>query len=256
MNSKIQNGIINIRCFISKNSPQILTGLGIAGMISSTVLAVKATPKALDLLAAKKEELNTNELSVKETIMAAWKPYIPAGILCVTSTCCLIGATTISTRRQTALATAYTLSEKAFSTYKDKVIETLGEKKEKKIRDEIAQDKVSKDNGEKRQIIVTPSGQTLCMDSISGRYFRSDLDTIRKAVNELNREMLTSNYISLNKFYSSIGLESIKDGDYIGWNVDKGLVELDFDACITDTDEPCIVIDYNIMPYNDYNKYM
>ena len=51
-------------------------------------------------------------------------------------------------------------------------------------------------------------------------------------------------------------IEAIKDGDYIGWNVDKGLVELDFDACITDTDEPCIVIDYNIMPYNDYNRYM
>lgn len=256
MNDKIQNGIKSIRCFISKNSPQILTGLGIAGMIGSTIFAVKATPKALDLLAAKKDELNTDELSVKEIITTAWKPYIPAGILCITSTCCLISATTISTKRQAALATAYTLSEKAFTTYKNKVIETIGEKKEKKIREEIAQDSVSKDNGEKRQIIITPSGQTLCMDSISGRYFRSDLDTIRKAVNELNRELLTSNYISLNKFYSSIGLEGIKDGDYIGWNVDKGLLELDFDACITDTDEPCIVIDYNIMPHNDYNKFI
>ena len=256
MNNKFQNGIMNIRGFISKNAPQILTGLGISGMIGSTILAVKVTPKALDLIAAKKEELKTDELTFVETIKTAWKPYIPAGVLCISSACCLIGATSINTKRQAALATAYSLSEKAFSTYKDKVIETIGEKKEKKIRDEIAQDKVSKDNGEKRQIIVTPSGQTLCMDSISGRYFRSDLDTIRKAVNELNREMLTSNYISLNKFYSSIGLDGIKDGDYIGWNVDKGLLELDFDACITDTDEPCIVIDYNIMPHNDYNKYM
>ena len=128
------------------------------------------------------------------------------------------------------------------------------EKKEKKIRDEIAQDRVNQDNGEKRQIIITPKGQTLCMDSISGRYFRSDLDTIRKVVNSLNREMTHQNYISLNKFYSELGLPGIKEGDYIGWNIDRGLIELDFDACITDTDEPCIVIDYNITPDKGFDR--
>ena len=244
MSIKLENGIKAIRGFIVKNAPQILTGIGISGMIGSTVLAVKATPKALELLNDKKEELNTDTLTFKETIVTAWKPYVA----------CIISATTISTKRQTALATAYTLSERAFSTYKDKVIETIGEKKEKKIRDEIAQDRVNEDNGEKRQIIITPKGQTLCMDSISGRYFRSDLDTIRKVVNYLNREMTHQNYISLNKFYSELGLPGIKEGDYIGWNIDRGLIELDFDACITDTDEPCIVIDYNITPDKGFDK--
>lgn len=253
MNGKFENGIKAVRGFIVKNSPQILTGIGIAGMVSSTIFAVKATPKALDLLAAKKEELNTDSLTFKETVITAWKPYIPAVSLCIASTACIISATTISTKRQAALATAYTLSEKAFSTYKDKVIETIGEKKEKKIRDEIAQDRVNEDN-DKRQIIITPKGQTLCMDSISGRYFRSDLDAIRKAVNELNREMTHQNYISLNKFYSAIGLDSIKEGDYIGWNIDRGLIDLDFDACITDTDEPCIVIDYSITPKEGFDR--
>ena len=36
------------KVMVSKRSPEILTGLGIAGMITTTVLAVKATPKALD----------------------------------------------------------------------------------------------------------------------------------------------------------------------------------------------------------------
>lgn len=254
MSIKLKNGINAIRGFIVKNAPQILTGIGISGMIGSTVLAVKATPKALELLNDKREELNTDTLTFKETIATAWKPYIPAGTLCITSVACIISATTISTKRQTALATAYTLSERAFSTYKDKVIETIGEKKEKKIRDEIAQDRVNQDNGEKRQIIITPKGQTLCMDSISGRYFRSDLDTIRKVVNSLNREMTHQNYVSLNKFYSELGLPGIKEGDYIGWNIDRGLIELDFDACITDTDEPCIVIDYNITPDKGFDR--
>lgn len=254
MSGKIQNGLKTIRGFITKNSPQILTGLGISGMIGSTVLAVTATPKAMLLIEEKKQELETDTLTIKETIVAAWKPYIPSAALCVSSIACLIGATTISTKRQAALATAYTLTERTFSTYRDKVIETIGEKKEKKMRDEIAQERINQDNGEKRQIIITPKGQTLCMDTISGRYFRSDLDTIRKAVNELNREMTYQNYISLNKFYSTIGLDGIKEGDYMGWNIDKGLIELEFDACVTDTDEPCIVIDYNIAPKEGFDR--
>lgn len=254
MNAKITNGIKSVKGFVTKHSPEILTGIGITGMIGSTIFAVKATPKAMELLNAKKEKLNVDSLTIKETIVTAWKPYIPSVALCISSAACLIGATSINTKRQAALATAYTISEKAFTTYRDKVVETIGEKKEKKIRDEIAQDRVNQDNGEKRQIIITPKGQTLCLDTISGRYFRSDLDTIRKAVNELNREMTYQNYISLNKFYYAIGLDSVKDGDYIGWNIDGGLINLDFDACITDTDEPCIVIDYNITPREGFDR--
>ena len=254
MSFKLNQGIKAVRGFIIKNSPQILTGIGISGMIFSTVLAVKATPKAVELLENKKKELNADTLSFKEMAETAWKEYIPAGSACLASTVCLICATTISHRRQAALATAYSISEKAFHTYRDKVVETIGEKREKKIRDQIAQDRVNENNGEKRQIIITPKGQTLCMDSISGRYFRSDLDTIRKIINDLNREMTHQNYISLNRLYSTLGLDSIKNGDYIGWNINSGLIELDFDACITDTDEPCIVIDYNIMPKEGFDR--
>ena len=254
MSFKLDQGIKAVRGFIIKNSPQILTGIGISGMIFSTVLAVKATPKAVELLENKKKELNTDALSFKEMAETTWKEYIPAGSACLASAVCLICATTISHRRQAALATAYSISEKAFHTYRDKVVETIGEKREKKIRDQIAQDRVNENNGEKRQIIITPKGQTLCMDSISGRYFRSDLDTIRKIINDLNREMTHQNYISLNRLYSALGLDSIKNGDYIGWNINSGLIELDFDACITDTDEPCIVIDYNIMPKEGFDR--
>ena len=255
MYDKFEKTIKTARGFIIKNSPQILTAIGISGMIGSTILAVKATPKALELIKKRKKELKVDDLDWKEVILTSWKPYLPAGTLCITSAICILGATRISTKRQAALATAYTLSERAFSTYRDKVIETIGSKKEKRMRDEIAQDNINKDN-EKRQIIITAKGQTLCKDSISGRYFRSDLDTIRKAVNDLNREMNHHNYISLNKFYSIIGLDGIKEGDMIGWNIDRGLIELDFDACITDTDEPCIVIDYNITPKEGFDKYI
>lgn len=50
MNAKIENAIKSTKNFMCKHSPEILTGIGLAGMITSTVLAVKATPKALILI--------------------------------------------------------------------------------------------------------------------------------------------------------------------------------------------------------------
>ena len=39
---------------VSKNSPAILTGFAVAGFVGTVVLAVKATPTALDLINAEK----------------------------------------------------------------------------------------------------------------------------------------------------------------------------------------------------------
>ena len=254
MKDKITNFINTTKGFMHKHSPEILTGIGVTGMITTTVLAVKATPKALTLIEDKKKELNVDKLTVKDTIVAAWKPYIPAAVTCVVSASCIIGASAVSTKRNAALATAYAISEKTLLTYRDKVVETLGEKKEKEIREKVAQDEVNKKPVSSTQIITTSKGDTLCMDAISGRYFKSDIDIIKKAVNELNRQMTHHNYISLNELYNEIGLEPIKTGDSLGWNIDNGLIEPDFSACLTNDDEPCIVLDFLVPPKYDFDR--
>lgn len=255
MSGKLSNIVRSTKAFIYDHNPAILTSIGITGMIMSTILAVKVTPKALILIENKKRELTTEELTIKETISITWKIYLPVVITSVASASCLIGACSVNSKRNAALTTAYTLSEKAYTTYRDQVIRTIGEKKEKNLRAEIAQENVNNKPVDKGQIILTQKGNTLCKDSISGRYFRSDLDTIRKIMNELNRKMLIDNSISLNEYYSAIGLDNVKDGDYMGWSVDSGLIELNFDACIANDDEPCIVVDYNIIPFKGYNIY-
>lgn len=258
MNSKINNFIKNTKCFLGKHSPEILTGIGIAGMVTSTVLAVKATPKALVLL----EEARTNEdgtlgdkLTIVETVKVAWKPYIPAIAVGIASISCVIGASRVNYKRNAALATAYALSERTLINYRDKVVETLGEKKEKEVRDKISQDEIDRKPISSSQVIITPKGNTLFMDSITGRYFRSDLDSIKKAVIELNMEISHQNYISLNEFYSNIGLDRISNGDNLGWNIDNGYVEIDYSTCLADNDEPCIVIDYISQPKYDFDKF-
>lgn len=249
----------DIRSGLSKHSPEILTGLGIAGMITTTVLAVKATPKALKLIEEKKEELHTDELTVVETVKATWKSYIPAAVSGVVSVGCLIGANSVNAKRNAALATAYQLSSTALADYKEKMIEAVGEKKEKAVRDKIAQDKVDKDPVESSNVIITGTGKTLCYDPQFGQYFESTIDDIKRAVTELNYRMIDQGeeYVSLNDFYDELGVDRIDVGEQLGWNIGRdGKVVVHTSATIAKNNTPCVVIHYEVAPKYDYFKYI
>jgi hypothetical protein len=249
-----------VQTFTSKHSPELLTGIGIAGMITTTVLAVRATPKALTLIKDKQEELypdSTQKLTPVETVKTTWKCYIPAAITGVTSVACLIGASSVNARRNAALATAYNLSATALAEYKDKVIETVGEKKEQAIRDKVAEERIKKEPVNPSAIIVSGTGNTRCFDTITKRRFTSDIEQIKRIVNELNRRMINGDdYISLNEFYYELGLTDGCDvGDELGWNVTRGLIEIDFSAQLDADGVPCIVLDYAVAPKRGYNSY-
>ena len=246
----------DVRKFASKRSPEILTGIGIAGMITTTILAVRATPKALELIEEQKEEESVDELSSFEVVKVAWKPYIPAMVTCVVSTACLIGASSVNTKRNAALATAYKLSETALTEYREKVIETIGEKKERIVRDKVAEERVKKNPVSKNEVIVTGNGKTLCFDPISGRYFMCSIETIKKAENTLNKQMLhdISGYVSLNEFYDELGLDHTSVGNDLGWNTNQ-LIDIDFSSQLNDNGEPSVVLDYLVAPKCDYYNF-
>ena len=237
---------------LKRHSPEILTGVGIVGMGTAIVFAVRATPKALQRIELEKEERGVDKLKPMETVKATWKCYIPTAIMATSSTLCLIGASSANLRRNAALATAYALSETTLKDYQRKVVENIGEKKEQAVRDAIAKDKVDQDPVSKKEVIITAKGNTLCYDALSGRYFKSDIDDLKKAVNELNRRMRSEEYISLNELYYEIGLEGIGVGDDLGWNIDRGYIDLAFSSQLADDGTPCLVIDYELAPRYDY----
>lgn len=251
----------NVRTVAEKRSPEILTGIGIAGMIGTVVMAVRATPKACQLIENEKYERACAEdadgfiqdLKPIDYVKVSWRCYLPAALTGCISVVCLVSGSSVNSKRNAALATAYTLSESALKEYKNKVVETIGEKKEQGVRDAIAKDRIDGHPLKSNEVIITGKGETLCYDSISGRYFKSDIDKIKKAVNELNREMLSEMYISLNDFYYAIGLNNSSIGDLLGWNIDEGLLELDFSAQLMDTGEPCLAIDYRLQPKHDFS---
>lgn len=253
---------------VKKRSPEILTGIGIAGMITSTVLAVKATPKALELIDEEKEKRKdsmyneeTDEhydspMKTIDYVKVAWKPYIPAVVTGAASIGCLVGASTVSARRNAALLGAYQLSTTAFHEYRDKVVETFGEKKEKTVHDAIAKDKIEKNPPNQSQVIVTKKGNTLFYDELSDRYFKSDIDRIKRAMNDLNYRMTggMEMYISLNDFYDAIDLARIPIGNQIGWTVGKGMIDVYFSAQLTEDEEPCIVLGHLVPPEHGFDK--
>ena len=265
-------GTKKIQKVLTRKSPEILTGIGIAGVITTTVLAVKVTPKALQLIdeAERKKAVAWNnenpdydngadriKLTKAETVKAAWKPYIPVVVTGVCSVACIIGANSVHLKRNAALATAYQLSTTAFNEYKEKVVETIGEKKEKIVRQNIAKDKVEKNPVSKTEVFVTGNGTSLFYDPLSGRYFESDMNKVEKAVNNLNWSMNNGNepYISLTQLYDELGLSHTGVSDEIGWKVEDGNIELAVSAQVSDDGRPCLVMDFLRAPEYGYDRY-
>ena len=237
-----------------KHSPEILTGIGIAGMITTTVLAVRATPKAIQLIEEAKKDEGKDELTPVETIKATWKVYIPATVTCVVSTACLIGASRVNIKRNAALATAYKLSETALAEYREKVIEVMGENKERQVREAVDKEHVENNPVTKTEVIITGNGSSLCYDHLAGRYFESTIDNIKRAESRLNYLLVRDDYVSLNDFYEEIGLEYTKLGYEMGWNVRDGEIEIDFTTQMSNDGRPCIVVNFITPPNYGYDR--
>lgn len=237
---------------VRKYTPQILLGMGVAGMIATTVLAVKATPKALTLIETSRAE-KQETLSKPEIVKAAWKCYIPAAVTCVASVACIIGGSAEQTRRGAVIGAAYQLSEAAFREYSDKVVEVIGEKKEQEVRDAIAKERIERNPVSQNEVIITQKGDQLCYDSISGRYFKSDIEKLRRAENIVNHQLITQMYVSLNDLYYEFGIDGIEVGYALGWNINTGCINLCFSSQLTPEGTPCVVVEYREKPVYNFD---
>lgn len=254
MKTSIMNFAKSSREVLVKNSPVILTGLAVTGLLTTVFMAVKATPKALAILEADHLERNgrmglTNvQATKKEIVQLTWKCYIPTAVTGGITIACIVGANSINTKRNMALAGLYSLTEKSLSEYQSKVVEVIGENKAKEIKDAVVADQMISNPESKNDVVLTGKGETLCYDALSGRYFKSDRETIKQVLNDLSRNLLTETTIPLNDVYYELGLQLTKIGDMVMWHIDDGLIEPDFGSQLTDTGEPCLVLDFNVQP--------
>ena len=250
---------------LGENSPRILTAMAAAGVVTTAVLAVQATPEAIRIIErerhhrwldnAKTESEEDIVIDKIDLVKLTWKCYIPAVSVGVVAIGCIIGMNSVHARRTAALASAYSVTEKAMQEYQRKVVKHLGLKGEQNVRDEIAQDKLDRHPVSDSQVIVTGGGEVLCYDDQSGRYFKSDVERLHRIENEVNRRLINGTWLSLNELYSEMGLESIRLGDDLGW-VPDNLVQFKLTARVASDGTPCIVVGYEVEPkYNPYSSY-
>jgi hypothetical protein len=230
---------------VIENSNTTLTAIGVAGVVVTSFLTAKGTFKA----AAKLQEENLDELTTKEVVELVWTDYVPAVSAGLVTCAAIIFADRIGSRRAAALAAAYTITDRAFVDYRDKIIAKIGPKQEEVIRSEIARDRIERS---KTEVVISSGGDVLCYDSFTGRTFMSDMETLRKAENRINHDLLTDMYASLSDFYDLVGLPHTSYSDEVGWNADR-LLELRFSAVLCDGDRPCINIEFNVTPVKHFN---
>lgn len=260
-----------------QNSPTILTGMAVAGLVGTVIFTGRGTIQAVRILdeeKARREVLQvvdgpvdysdcvenpkdpdiSIEPSAFETLKLTWRCYVPAALMGTVTIACLIFAYKVNMRRNAVLAALYSGSTKALEEYKDKVKEIVGEKKAEKVQEELDQDALTKTPVDESWVIRTGLGDTLCFDQLSGRYFKSDIEKLRQAQNDFNQCILGDMCLSLNDLYGFMGLDSIWLGDDIGWNYEK-MVDFHFSSRLASNGTPCLVISHSNEPSYNYRSF-
>jgi hypothetical protein len=249
-----------VKFLLDDHSTTILSAAAVGGTVATAVLTGRSTIKAVDIIEKKREELEENlkfpevklEISKTDKVKWVWRQYLPPVATGVLTIGCIIAANKISSKKIAALTVAAGVSERALTEYKEKVVEKLGVKEDQKIRDAIAEDRVKADPSSK--VIVVGTGKVLCYDSLTGRYFESTMEDIKRAENKVNFELINFMECSLSHFYDEIGLPSTTYSDMVGWG-NNGPVEVKFSTVFSADDRPCIAIDFNKMPVHDYDRH-
>lgn len=253
------SGLIGkVKFLLNENASTILTGVGVAGTVSTAYLSGRASFKAAEILKNVKEEVRDESgydivptvLTKKETFKLVWRLYLPAagtGALTITA---IVTANRLDAKKIAALTVASGISARELKEYKEKVLEKLGDKQETAIRDEIAQDRVTKNPPMPNDVIMN-EGQVLCFDDWTGRYFKSTVEDIKKAENKINFSILNDGYASLSEFFEEVDLAPTSFTDMVGWEGQQR-VDVKMSTTMSTDNRPCIVLNFSPAPSTEY----
>lgn len=242
------NNLLNtLKMFAKKNGPTILTCIGSVGVVITSVMAIKATPKAIVLLEDARDEKG-NDLTKFEKVMVAAPAYIPTIIVGASTIACVFGANILNQRQQAALMSAYALLDGTYKEYQSKVVDLYSEEADSRVKKEIAKDKYLGDD-------KLVDNDVLFYDEFSGRYFESTNAKVLKAEYETDKKISDRGRACLNDFYRALGLEPTKYGDRLGWSANNMSLDFCHEKFILDDGlEACIItfVQEPILGFEDY----
>lgn len=251
-----------LKTFVETNDTALLTGVGITGTVTTAYLTGRAGYKSAEIIREQTHDNEINQLedpinefvplTIQDMVRSTWPLYIPAVGVGVVTVSAIFFANRLDAKRAAALTAAYGVSERAFTEYKEKVVEKYGENKEAAIRAEVAQDRVDARPITDKTVIIG-SGEVLCLDNWGGRYFESSVQAIEKARNDINQQLFNHSSASLSEFYDMIGLPPTAGSDVVGWNMNTPL-EIAVSTALTKEDKPCLVLDFQVAPVTGYGN--
>ena len=244
---------------LKKHSPEIMVIAGVVGVVTSAVMACKATTKVNDILEETKEkasqvhEVLADESISKETyseedgkkdlaiiytqagvkFIKLYGPSIALGALSIAS---ILTSHHIMHKRNIALAAAYTAIDTSFKGYRNRVIERFGEELDKELRYNIKakeiEETVVDENGEEQTIkktvnVVDPtvfSDYAKCYDDGCAGWTKDaemNLYFLKRQQDWANERLKSRGYLFLNEVYDMLGIPRTKAGQCVGWVYDE-----------------------------------
>ena len=253
--NKLTRSVNRVGMKLKKHSPEILVGVGVAGVVTSAVMACKATTKLSGILEESKEHIDqiheyvanegfsdkyTEEDSKKDltivyahTALDLAKLYAPSVIMGAASIACILTSHKIMSTRNATLAIAYAASEKGFKEYRSRLIDRFGEKLDQELlynikAKEIEETVVNEETGEETVVKKTVEVATPGDASVYARFFDEtctnwdrdaeyNLMFIRQIQQAANNKLQAQGHLSLNEVYEMLGLDKSRAGAFAGW---------------------------------------
>ncbi len=234
-------------------SPEILMGIGIAGVVVSTVMACRATLRIEEVLDETHNRLETihtatetlpleeysDEDRMKDLVItytqatvAVVKLYTPSvivGGLAITS---LLGSHRVLQRRNLAVMAAYKAVQESFIEYRRRVVDDLGTDKDIEYKYGVQEVKVKEtiidENGKKKKItvkkkVVDPnnlSEYARFFDEGSTKWTKTpeyNLVLVKNQMHWLNDLLHSRGHVFLNEAYDALGIQRTQAGQHVGW---------------------------------------
>lgn len=217
---------------LKKSSPSIIAVVASAGVVGTAILAIKATPKAIEEVKASSRCNHDGDpyaATLSEKVKSALPYYAPAIAMGVATIVCIMASNLLNRRQQASVAAAYNLISRQYDQYKKKTQEIYGRETHDRIMRELAVEKVDDDHTIFSPSIIgsgsldfedAPEERLLFYDGLSERYFESTIGKVLQAEYHLNRNLCLRGNVSLNEFYNFLDIEEVPGGDDIGWFID------------------------------------
>ena len=244
----VGNLVKTVTSFTRTNSPILTTVVGASGVVAVAVLAAKAGAKAqknIGFVQSVNIKNGHPPFTAKQYVASTWRYYIPTAAAASITIGAIVTGHRVNASRTAAATAAFAVSERAFDEYRRRIVERLGVDDERKIRNEVRE--TEKKREEHSPVMVFGGGTVTCLDMFSGRYFACDMNTLRKAENEVNSIVWQQMYCSLSEFYDFVGLPKTGNSDYVGWNTDHSL-ELSYGTTLAPDDTPCLTFNFVLNP--------